>query len=146
MQLVVIERDGTVQGIDAIPDVAKEALAMTVEFYGRAGFAPPWGSYIALEEDVPVGACGFKGAPKEGRVEIAYFTFPGGENRGVATRVAALMIEIAKVADPSVVVTARTLVEPNASHRVLIKSGFRNAGVVVDPEDGEVLEWVYEGR
>lgn len=144
MRLIVIERDGNLQGVDVLPEVADQTLAMTVEFYGRAGFAPPWVGHIVVEGDVPIGACGFKGAPKDRRVEIAYFTFPGGENRGIATRVAALMIEIAKTADPSVV-TARTLIEPNASQRVLTKAGFRNAGVVIDPEDGEALEWVYEG-
>ena len=145
MQLTPIPRDGTAENVDASSEAVAQTLSGTLAFYDRIGFAPPWISFLASEEGAVVGTGAFKGPPKEGQVEIAYYTFPGGENRGVATRIALALVDIARSADPSVVVTARTLIEPNASHRVLTKTGFRCAGVVVDPEDGEVLEWVCDG-
>lgn len=48
------------------------------------GYSPPWVSYITIDEDQPVGGCAFIGAPKDGEVEIAYFTLEGFEGRGYA--------------------------------------------------------------
>jgi ribosomal-protein-alanine N-acetyltransferase len=39
------------------------------------------------------------------------------------------------------VVTAQTLPERNASHRILGKLAFRHLGIVDHPEDGTVWEW-----
>jgi hypothetical protein len=59
--------------------------------------------------------------------------------------VAQALVQIARKSDARILVTARKLIELNASHRVLTKAGFQSSGVVVDREDGEVLEWVYGG-
>jgi RimJ/RimL family protein N-acetyltransferase len=144
MQLIPIERDGTVNGAGELSPAVTEIVAMNVAFYDRIGCSPPWVSYLAIEEGIVVAAGGFKGPPKEGKVELAYMTFPPHENRGVATRLAQALTALALRTDERTIVTARTLIERNPSQRVLEKAGFRNAGVVVDPEDGEVLEWVYD--
>jgi RimJ/RimL family protein N-acetyltransferase len=121
--------------------VLSEVLQATAGLYETAGFAPPWICYLAFRDGANVGTCGFKAAPVEGRVEIAYFTFPPFEGQGIATAMASELLAIAASADPSVRVTARTLPQRNASHRVLEKLGFRSAEMVQDPEDGTVLEW-----
>ena len=53
------------------------------------------------------------------------------------------LLEIALRSDPTVEVFAQTLVERNASHRVLEKLCFEVFGIVDHKEDGQVLEWTY---
>jgi ribosomal-protein-alanine N-acetyltransferase len=68
----------------------------------------------------------------EGAVEIAYYTFPGFESQGIATAMAAFLIERARMLQDVTRVIAHTLREPNASTRVLEKVGMRFAGEAVD--------------
>ena len=122
------------------------AIAADTARFLAVGRAPtPWGGYLALEGPMRrvVGACGFKGGPDaEGAVEIAYFTFPGEEGRGVAAAMAAALVRVASAGGPNVaVVRAHTLPERNASCRVLEKVEFHHAGNVIDPEDGPVWRW-----
>ncbi len=118
--------------------------AATAELLSTVG-APAWGGYLALEGPTRrvVGTCGFKGGPDaHGAVEIAYFTFPGEEDRGVATAMAAALVLVASGRVPEAsVVRAHTLPERNASCRVLEKVEFQRAGDVTDPEDGPVWRW-----
>ena len=105
----------------------------------------PWVGYLALEGSMrrAVGTCGFKGAPAADRsVEIAYFTFPGEEGRGVATAMAEGLLRIARASARQVaVVRAHTLPGRSASCRVLEKVGFVHLGSIVEPEDGLVWRW-----
>lgn len=141
MQLRAVLADGSVKGHEGafLPGVA-EVLRHTVDLYTRIGFDPPWISYLAFVDSEPVGICSFKTPPADGRVEIAYLTFPGFENRGVATDMAAQLVAIAR-STPVSCIAAQTLPERSASHRVLEKLGFRAIGRVEHPEDGTVLEW-----
>src|SRR3712207_7923797 len=41
------------------------------------------------------GTCGFKSRPRDGRVEIAYFTFPEHQRKGIGRQMAAALVEIA---------------------------------------------------
>jgi [ribosomal protein S5]-alanine N-acetyltransferase len=109
--------------------------------YRTNGFVRPWIGYLAVEGQTPVGTCGFKSPPQAGRVEIAYFTFPGQEGRGVATAMAGELVHLAQQTDADLVVFAQTLPEENASTAVLKKLGFRLLGPVQHPEDGTVWEW-----
>lgn len=124
---------------------AVAVAADTARFLAATGAPAPWGSYLALEGPTrrAVGTCAFKGGPDaDGAVEIAYFTFPGEEGRGVATAMAAALVQAASAGRPEVaVVRAHTLPERNASCRALEKVGFRHAGDVIDPEDGPVWRW-----
>jgi RimJ/RimL family protein N-acetyltransferase len=73
-------------------------------------------------------------------VEIAYYTFAEFEGQGIATAMAAELVEMA-AREGVALVRAQTLPEVNASCRILGKLGFRNIGTVMHPEDGEVWEW-----
>jgi RimJ/RimL family protein N-acetyltransferase len=117
---------------------------MSVDFYKRVGFEPPWICYYASEDGEPVGNAAYKGPPKDGMVEIAYGTFEDLRGRGIGTRICSELVKVALEADPSVRITARTLPEPNHSTRILEKNGFKLLGTVDDPEDGEVWEWEYQ--
>lgn len=101
----------------------------------------PWGGYAGYVDGVQVGECAFKGPPTNGRVEIAYHTFEAFRGRGDATAMARELIDIAKRADPSIVVAAQTLPETNASVSLLIKLGFVLQGTLQHPQDGLVWEW-----
>ncbi len=142
VSLTPIDRDGTPRGFAGVlPKVTCEVFRATASLYQSVGFKEPWLGYLALEDSTPVGTCGFKSAPVDGRVEIAYFTFPGFEGKGFATAMAAKLVAIARRHEPHIVVAAQTLPERNASTRVLEKLGFHLAGSIDHPEDGEVWEW-----
>ena len=142
MHLLAISRDGSVPGYDGpdTPELA-EVLRHTVALYSRAGFATPWVSYLAVDGAQAVGICSFKSRPANGCVEIAYFTFPAFEGKGIATGMASRLIEIATSWPAPLSVMAQTMPQRNASHRVLQKLGFETVGTREHPEDGLVLEW-----
>ena len=142
VSLIPINRDGTLRGYaGALPEAMGEVLRAMVELYGIVGFEEPWIGYLALANGGPVGTCGFKSPPRDGRVEIAYFTFPDSEGRGFATAMAGELLAMAGRSTCSAVVAAQTLPERNASHRVLEKLGFQYVETIEHPEDGTVWEW-----
>ena len=141
-RLVQIGDDGTpAERLNPLPEVAREACAATAVLYGKVGFDPPWGGYLALSGPDVVGTCAFKAGPRLGKAEIAYFTFPPFEGQGIATAMARALIEIARTADRTIELTAQTLPEPNASNTILRKLGFQFFGRVDVPEEGTVWEW-----
>lgn len=142
VSLVVIERDGSPRGyVGALPEIAVSVVPPTLSLYTSTGFVEPWVCYFAVRNGVVVGTCGFKSLPVDGRVEIAYFTFPGFEGRGLASAMAARLVAIARPHFRSVQVVAQTLPDRNASHRVLEKLGFVPVGERDHPEDGRILDW-----
>jgi RimJ/RimL family protein N-acetyltransferase len=147
MQLIPIPRDGNVRlpGV-TLPELAMSVIAPTVQSYPRRGYVEPWVGYLAIEGGNCVGGCGFTSPPAEDVVEIAYFTFPDFERRGMATRMAQRLISIAQECDPSVRIIAHTLTEENASNHILKKLGFAFTGTVDHPEDGKIWEWSYDPK
>lgn len=140
--LTAIERSGDVRGeFGAASGIVAEVARAMAELYERAGFEPPWIGYVAWLDGEAVGTCGFKSPPRDGRVEIAYFTFPPFEGRGVATLMAAELVALTRRRDENLSIAAQTLPERNASHRVLEKLGFRHVETLEHPEDGVVWEW-----
>jgi len=123
--------------------ICQETIYMTIDFFKRVGYEPPWISYYVQQGDLLMGCAAFKGAPRNGSIEIAYGTFEPYRQKGVGTEICKLLVERALRTDPKVTITARTLSEKNFSTRILEKNGFVFSGVVNDPEDGEVWEWVY---
>ncbi len=115
---------------------------MSAAWYARVGFVPPWTGYFSVTAGIAVGGGGFKEAPKDGRVEIAYFTVPEFEGRGFGTQTARALVEIARRADKRLVIAAQTLPVENASTAILRRLGFRLDRPLVHPEDGEVWEWL----
>ena len=124
----------------ALP-LAATVVEATTQLYRAVGYEPPWVGYLAFENGTCVGTCGFKSPPQTSRVEIAYFTFPGHESRGIATRMASELIRIALEKTPTLTVAAQTLPEENASTSILKKLQFRCVGALEHPEDGLVWEW-----
>ena len=118
-------------------------IEATRNLYASRGYLRPWVCYLAVLGSKCVGTCGFTGPPSDGVVEIAYFTFPGGEGGGVATRMAELLVDIALKANfEDLQVIAHTLPAHNASTSILTKVGFRFCGGFVNEEDGTVWKWL----
>jgi RimJ/RimL family protein N-acetyltransferase len=147
MKLIAINENGTpAEPLGPLPQLACDVCEPFRKFYNSQGFTPPWTGYLAEQDEVIVGSCGFKGAPADNRVEIAYFTFPEFEGRGLATQMARHLVDIALATSPEVTVAAQTLPEESASTAILRKLGFILKETLIHPEDGQVWEWVYQGR
>ena len=141
MRLSEIGETGELLEEVIIDDFLRGVIEATVAHYRRTGFVPPWIGYIGLNDEVPVGVCGYKSQPVDGRVEIAYGTAPGQEGKGVATALATELVQIASEEDASLTVFAQTLPEESASTSILKKPGFQMMRTVDQPEDGLVWEW-----
>lgn len=142
MELIGIHPQGPAsRRIGNLSPSAKEVVQATVQMYAQNGFAPPWIGYLGFEDEVCVGTCAFKTAPRDNAVEIAYYTFSEFEGRGVATRMARQLIQIARADSPAITITAQTLPIENASNHILTKLGFAFAGEFLHPEDGRVWVW-----
>jgi RimJ/RimL family protein N-acetyltransferase len=124
------------------PD-CKENISMSLEYYKKVGFQVPWIGYYASLHGQLVGSAGFKGKPVNGRVEIAYGTFPQFREKGIGTEICKKLVQLSLKTDPSVRICARTFEEENYSAKILKKNGFECQGTVMDDEDGEVWEWEY---
>jgi RimJ/RimL family protein N-acetyltransferase len=110
------------------------------------GFHLPWVGYFAVKDQQTVGVGGFKGQPKNNTVELAYGTVPEYEDRGVATKICKLLVKAAIEHIPNVRITARTLPKESASTRILEKNNFKKQGLIDDPDDGPVWEWLWQGN
>ncbi|CAN5506868.1 hypothetical protein BH23BAC1_BH23BAC1_24450 [soil metagenome] len=120
-----------------------EILKVFPELYRKVGFSKPWIGYFVSKDNVLVGGGGYKGKPKDSRVEISYGTFKNYEGKGIGTEICTKLVKLSLKTDPAIKITARNLPDNVASARVLQKNGFVFTGNVIDPEDGEVLEWEY---
>ena len=116
-------------------------LKMYDEFYPKVGFNLPWVAYLILQQDQVVGLGSFKGRPKEGKVEIAYWTFNGFEGQGIASFACKELITIAQSADSKVIITATTAPEHNASTKILRNNEFVFTEIVQDEEIGDAWSW-----
>jgi hypothetical protein len=61
----------------------------------------------------------------------------------VGTEICKQLVELSLKTAPTVKITARTLDNTGYSAKILTKNHFISVGTVIDPEDGEVWEWVY---
>ncbi len=113
------------------------------EYYPKVGFVLPWVSYFIFMENNIVGSCGFTGAPKNGSVEIAYWTFKQFEGKGVASFACRELIAIANQTDPAILIIAKTAPSYNASTKILQNNGFEFSEVVQDEEIGDAWLWVF---
>lgn len=112
------------------------------DYYQRVGYNKPWIGYFAtIDGQGIVGAGGYKGQPKGGKVEIAYGTFKKHEGQGIGTEICRQLVLLSLQTDPAIRITARTLQDGHASIAILKKNGFECLGIIYDEEDGDVLEW-----
>jgi RimJ/RimL family protein N-acetyltransferase len=126
--------------------LCRETIYMTIDFYKKVGFVPPWIGYFAKQNGDVVGSAGFKGQPINGKVEIAYGTIETYRRQGIGTAICKQLVDLSLKTDPSIKITARTLPQDSFSTRILEKNNFIFIGTVDDPEDGEVWEWVYKNE
>ncbi len=129
------------QAAVAAHEVVRQVVEATQALYARKGHAAPWLGYLAAQDGQWVGTCGFVGPPVRGEVEIAYFSFPGHEGRGVATAMAHALLALAAGAGYQDAIVAHTLPHAGASTALLTRLGFECLGEWPHPEDGLVWKW-----
>lgn len=135
-----------VQQAAAADETVAQVLQATLALYERRGHQPPWTGYLWHEGGAWRGACGFAGPPvPTGEVEIAYFSFPGHEGQGVATRMARALLAHTMPAAAGLRYIAHTLPQEGPSCRVLRGLGFECQGPIDHPEDGTVWRWLAPG-
>lgn len=116
-----------------------EALPAALEGARRRS-EDPWGTHLFFDEDgALVGFGGFKGEPRDGRVELGYAVAPARQGCGIATSVVEQLVDRAYAAGVHVV-RAHTRAEENASTAVLRKCGFARTGQVHEPA-GDIWQW-----
>lgn len=123
-----------------MPEALIANCQATADLYRRVGFCPPWIGYVAVADGKCVGGGAFVGQPKEGYVEIAYFTLDNEQGNGYASRTAETLVAIARAKNPDIGIKTFTLKEENASTKILKANGFSIVGVALD-DAGEVWEW-----
>ena len=143
MDIRLVEIDESGIPVEEIPlsDVARSVCESYVTLFQKVGFQRPWIGYLGISGGRVVGTCAFKSPPQKGQVEIAYFTFPGYEGQGIATRMAQQLVSISQKADDSIAITAQTLPHENSSTSILRKLNFCQIGIAHDEDVGEVWEW-----
>lgn len=129
------------QPVAIVPEAMPALYASHAQLYRRVGFAPPWVSYVAVDAGQAVGGGAFVGAPRDNKVEIAYFTLPQFQRKSYATRTATQLLAIARAAVPGIVLVAFTLQEDIPSTTILQRLGFTIFGTACDADAGEVWEW-----
>ena len=140
--LVACDATGTpVVPLAHMPDALTANCQGTAALYQRIGFEPPWIGYVAVVDGRGVGGGAFVGPPQDGVVEIAYYTLDDEQGRGYATQTAAALVTLARAHTPDIGLKAYTLMEENASTRILQRLGFSRVGVAHDADAGDVWEW-----
>ena len=114
------------------------------EYYPKIGFNKPWIGYFAFNNNQVVGTGGFTEQPKDGKVEIVYWTFKEFEGQGIASFVCKQLITIAKATASTIIVTAKTAPEYNASTKILQNNGFTFTEIVQDDEISDAWLWTLD--
>jgi [ribosomal protein S5]-alanine N-acetyltransferase len=138
------DRLATALGHDVVGGWATftEALQPAREALARGSGGESWGTRFFVTDGAPelVGWGGFKGAPRNGVVELGYEIAEARHGRGLATAAVRAMVAEAFADERVVAVVGHTLAERNASNRVLEKVGFRYDG---DAQEGGEDVWRY---
>lgn len=121
--------------------ICQEVIDATLDLYKKVGFHRPWVGYLVIHAHHIAGAAGFNGKPQNNHVEISYFTFPEFEGKGFASLACKALINIARQANPHLIITAKTAPEENASTSILKKNGFVFKELVQDHEIGDAWLW-----
>ena len=97
-----------------------------------------------MRQDEIVGTCSFVGSPRDGKVEIAYWTFIEFEGQGIASFACKELVKIAKQTDHTLTIIAKTAPEHNASTKILENNHFRFTEIVQDEEIDDAWLWTYD--
>ncbi|NIJ52699.1 GNAT family N-acetyltransferase [Dyadobacter arcticus] len=144
MELKIIELNANKLNETYRSDNCQMLLKTYDEYYQEIGFHLPWVGYFVIKENQIVGTCGFTGQPKEGKVEIAYWTFEEYEGQGISSFSCRELLLLSQRFDPNILITAKTAPEHNASTKILQNNGFAFTEVVKDHEIGDAWLWTYE--
>ena len=147
MKLLPIEKEGTLNKEFTNNPECIEIFSVFRDLYLKVGFEKPWIGYFATSDNNEIiGVAGFKGKPKNGKVEISYGIFKNYQQQGIGTVLCHQLVLLSLQKYKKVKITARTLPENNASTRILKKNGFEFSGPVWDEDDGNVWEWEYKHK
>ncbi len=142
MQLRIIERHTDKSDDLYSSDDCQMLLQSYDDYYRTIGFNTPWVGYFVVKQNQVVGSCGFAGQPQDGKVEIAYWTFKAFEGQRIASFSCQELVSIARKTDATLLITAKTAPEHNASTKILQKNGFQYEGIVQDHEIGDAWLWI----
>ncbi|MCP9748395.1 GNAT family N-acetyltransferase [Lacihabitans sp. CS3-21] len=141
MELRIIERHTDKSDDLYSSDDCQMLLQSYDDYYQTIGFKKPWVGYFVVRQNQVVGSCGFTGQPQDGKVEIAYWTFKAFEGQRIASFSCQELVSIARKTDATLLITAKTAPEQNASTKILQKNGFQYEGIVQDHEIGDAWLW-----
>jgi len=146
LKLVLQTPEQVLAGVEGMSTAVRAQISADWLARVRALTSPdPWSCFFSIvhrPSDVVIGQCGYKGPPSvDGIVEIAYGVDEDYQGRGYATEAARALVVRAFGTGQVHIVRAHTLLEANASTRVLTKCGFERVGEVADPDDGLVWRW-----
>jgi ribosomal-protein-alanine N-acetyltransferase len=141
-----------ISGMRIADGVRELLLSASPQFFAQlqtATESDPWKIGLTIThkiDSVMIGMCGFAAPPDaNGIVEIGYGIAPDYQGRGYATEAAQRLVDFAS-RDPRVrTIRAHTLMQSNASTRVLEKCGFEKISETVDPENN-VPVWRWERK
>ncbi len=122
----------------------QQLISLYEDFYPQIGFHVPWIGYFVVKQNQIVGSCSFVGQPKEGKVELAYWTFKDFEGQGIASFACQALVALAYQSNPLVTITAKTAPEHNASTKILEKNHFVFTEIVQDEEIGDAWLWTHQ--
>ena len=118
----------------------RPAVEWTLERIAEDADHEEWGfHYFVLppsdkrERSLAIGAGGYKGPPREGRVEIGYSVLPEHQRKGYATEAALGLVQDAFDSALVEFVVAETLPDLVSSIGVLVKLGFELVGGGSEP-------------
>ncbi|WP_168209699.1 GNAT family N-acetyltransferase [Chromobacterium paludis] len=124
------------------PEVARRAWRLLSEGREERWCLP----YAMRDADgVIVGACGFKGEPCLGLVEIGYAVAPERRGAGIATVAVRLLLERA-LAGGARQVLAQINPDNAPSSRLAARLGFMRGEVLVDDEGEPLAQWLWPGE
>jgi ribosomal-protein-alanine N-acetyltransferase len=144
LKIIDLQEDKTKE-IFASSD-CQQLINMYEDFYPKIGFNVPWVGYFVINQTQIVGSCSFLGQPKDGKVEVAYWTFKEFEGQGIASFACKELVSIAYRTDPNLTVTAKTAPEKNASTKILENNGFIFSQIVQDEEIGDAWLWTHHKK
>ena len=123
------------EGWDVFPASVRRARDTVAADPGGAR----WGTRLFVVDTPPtlVGWGGFKGAPRDGVVELGYAIAPSWQGRGLATAAVRDLLHEAFAAPEVLTVIAHTLPESGPSAHVLEKAGFAHDDEVPDERVGQ---------
>lgn len=110
----------------------------------RAGIPEKWclpHLIVAPATDAILGACGFKGSPVEGTVEVYYGIAPCFRGQGIASQALRRLLEMAVANQEVERVIAHILPRNVPSRRLVTRTGFKLERRFLDTDGEDVEQW-----